>query len=118
MLVLEKIIENNAALINSMKGFLDVSASATINSKDLIWQRTASKIDPDYFVKIYSDAATKNIGLYRKITYNGNLTLDYLPTKVSENVLNAFFQGRSPINTIKNISQGCKEAISSFLSAF
>lgn len=40
-------------------------------------------IDIDYFVRLYTYASLNISGIYRKVTYNGNIVLDSIPTSES-----------------------------------
>jgi hypothetical protein len=71
-------------------------------------------IDPDFFVKIYSQAGFLNEGLYHSITYNGNIKLDMLPTKFSEDPLTQYFHGNMPSSNDNSCVDSMKALMSSF----
>jgi hypothetical protein len=91
-------------------------ANATDES-DLIWMKTPDKTDQDFFVKIYSQSGLKNAGLYSNVTYNGNLTLDFLPTSKVEKPLEAFYQGAN-FSTAKEITGTCFDAMKALMTMF
>jgi hypothetical protein len=92
----------------------DFKISTSIDSPDLIWMKRPEKIDPDFFVKIYTQAGFLNEGLYHSITYNGNITLDMLPTKVSEEPLRQFYQGTLPVHA----DSSCMDAMNALMTVF
>lgn len=92
--VLAKILQKNTALAQAV----DWTVSTKVENPNLIWMKSPTKIDIDFFVKIYNFAGFQNAGLYKNVTYNGNLTLNVLPTNVSHNPLSAFYQGKESLN--------------------
>lgn len=92
--VLAKILQKNSALAQ----VIDWTVSTKVENPNLIWMKSPTKIDIDFFVKIYNFAGFQNAGLYKNVTYNGNLTLNVLPTNVIQNPLSAFYQGKESLN--------------------
>ncbi len=86
-----------------------------IDDPSLVWMKVPEKIDPDFMVKIYSLSGFKNAGLYKSITYNGNVTLDFLPTSKVENALQAFYQGTAAIPVDANAGGTCMDAMKRLL---
>ena len=77
------------------------------------------KIDIDFFLKIYTYASFRNAGVYRNVTYNGNVTLAELPIATAEDTNKVFSE------TLSSAKHGqpnqltgstCAEAIASFLA--
>lgn len=102
-----------------IKGFAEVSASLSVDTPDAIWMKIPEKTDPDFLVRIYSLSGLKNAGLYHKVTYNGNLTLDLLPISKSEQPLEAFYQGVATAAAKKDLGGGtCMEAMRSLMTLF
>jgi hypothetical protein len=116
--MLKEALNTQGAFLAKMKGFAEVSASMAVNSPDVIWMKVPEKTDPDFLVKIYSLSGLKNAGLYHKVTYNGNLTLDLLPISKAEQPLEAFYQGIAPVE-MKNLDDGmCMDAMKALMSLF
>ncbi|NOT79604.1 MAG: hypothetical protein HOP07_11480 [Bacteriovoracaceae bacterium] len=92
--VLAKILQKNSTLAQA----IDWTVSTKVENPNLIWMKSPTKIDIDFFVKIYNFAGFQNAGLYKNVTYNGNLTLNVLPTNLSHNPLSAFYQGKESLN--------------------
>lgn len=111
---LQKALEKNSAYLNSLKAFANVSASQSGGDSSMIWMKTPEKIDPDFLVKIYSLSGFKSAGLIKNVTYNGNITLDFLPTARTENPLEAFYQGSAPAVTGTS-ENSCLEAMRMFM---
>jgi hypothetical protein len=65
-------------------------------------------------------AGLKNAGLYQKVTYNGNLTLDLLPISKTEQAFDAFYQGVSGKKNghLNDLGGSCLEAIKSLMIMF
>ena len=81
------------AHLATIKAFAEIEVGSSVEGAEMIWMKIPEKTDPDFLVKIYSLAGLKNAGLYQKVTYNGNLTLDFMPIAKTEEPLNAFYQG-------------------------
>ena len=113
--LIQKALSNNQEYLNQMSTFVDFSVSTDVNSPGLIWMKKPEVLDQDFFVKIYSEAGFLNEGLYHSITYNGNITLDMLPTQISQEPLKKYFQG-----TALHTSHGesCIETIKNFFTHF
>lgn len=91
--VLSKILQKNSALAK----LFNWEVSTKVEDPTLVWMKSPMKIDIDFFVKLYNFAGFQNVGLYKNVTYNGNLTLNVLPTNVSHNPLDAFYQGKESL---------------------
>jgi hypothetical protein len=105
--------------INKIKSYADISVAMAIEDSDLIWMKTPEKTDPDFLVKIYSYAGLKNAGLYQKVTYNGNLTLDFFPTSKVEQPLTSFYQGVDNAGKIEGgVMENCLDLIKPLLHIF
>ncbi|MGZ3806441.1 MAG: hypothetical protein ACXVCE_00035 [Bacteriovorax sp.] len=93
----EKLLQSGLASLkdplSKLKSFAEFNVKMSIDDPAIIWMKIPEKTDPDFLVKIYSLSGLKNAGLYHKVTYNGNLTLDLLPISKTENPLEAFYQG-------------------------
>ncbi len=91
--LLKKILSDNVDYINSLKKFASFDVSISGGDSSMVWLKTPEKIDADFLVKLYAFSAFKSTGLTKNVTYNGNLTLDFLPTNKMEDPLDAFYQG-------------------------
>jgi hypothetical protein len=109
---IEAAFKDNAKFLDSIKSFATFNTSMAINDPNMIWMKVPEKIDPDLLVKIYALAGFQNAGLYKNVTYNGNITLDFLPTSKTENPLEAFYQGTrlAPANQ-NEVGGTCIEAM-------
>lgn len=117
--ILKEALATQGDFLAKMKGFAEFSASMAVNSPDVIWMKVPEKTDPDYLVKIYSWSGLKNAGLYHKVTYNGNLTLDLLPISKAEQPLEAFYQGTAPAVMNKDLGDGpCTDAMRALMGLF
>ncbi len=120
----EKILKEGLASLGDhltkIKAFAEINVSMAIDSADIVWMKIPEKTDPDFLVKIYSLAGLKNAGLYHKVTYNGNLTLDLLPIAKTEQPLEAFYQGVASNAAKKDsgVVGTCMEAMKSLLIMF
>lgn len=103
----------------SMKTYAEISVGTSVEGADMIWMKVPEKTDPDFLVRIYSNAGLKNAGLYHNITYNGNLTLGLLPISKTEQPLEAFYQGVN-VDVVKKPTVGgtCAEAMRSLMVLF
>jgi hypothetical protein len=110
--------------LSKIKTFAEFTVGTSVESADMIWMKIPEKTDPDFLVKIYSLAGLKNAGLYQKVTYNGNLTLDLLPISKTEQPLEAFYQGVTSIagknipSPIGGVTGSCLEAMKSLMLMF
>ena len=109
--VIQKALSDNLKFVLSMKDYVTIEALTEINDPELFWIKIPEKIDQDFLVKIYAWAGYKNAGLYKNVTYNGNLTLDFLPTSKSENPTTAFYQGVYKAPLTNNAPENCLEAM-------
>lgn len=91
--ILKDALKTNQKFLDSIGSYATFEASMAINDSSMIWMKVPEKTDPDFLVKIYSLSGFQNAGLYKNVTYNGNITLDFLPTSKTENVLEAFYKG-------------------------
>lgn len=80
-------------------------------------------IDIDYFVRLYSYSAISISGIYRKVTYNGNVVLDMLPTvdsvgsdTVLKNLNGLKAKGASPKGVMPDKS--CSALLESILRSY
>lgn len=108
-------LKENQKFLDSMKSFALFDVKMGIDDPSLVWMKVPEKIDPDFMVKIYSLSGFKNAGLYKSITYNGNVTLDFLPTSKVENALQAFYQGTAAIPVDANAGGTCMDAMKRLL---
>ncbi|MDD4973647.1 MAG: hypothetical protein PHY93_04815 [Bacteriovorax sp.] len=110
--------------LSKIKAFAEFTIGTSVESEDMIWMKIPEKTDPDFLVKIYSLAGLKNAGLYQKVTYNGNLTLDLLPVSKTEQPLEAFYQGIASVAGKKvpppldGVTGSCTEAMRSLMIMF
>lgn len=117
--LLKEALASHNDFLAKIKGFADVTASMSIDSPDIIWMKIPEKTDPDFLVKVYSLSGLKNAGLYHKVTYNGNLTLDLLPISKAQQPLEAFYQGVATAAAKKDIAGGtCMDAMKALMSMF
>lgn len=107
-----------SAYLSKLKTFADIKVSTSITSPDIIWMKVPEKTDPDFLAKVYSLSGLKNAGLYQKVTYNGNLTLELLPTAKIEQPLEAFYQGVATTAGGSGNMGSCTEAMKSLMSLF
>lgn len=117
--MLKEALASHGDFLNKIKAFAEVSASMSVDSPDIIWMKIPEKTDPDFLVKIYSLSGLKNAGLYHKVTYNGNLTLDLLPIAKAEQPLEAFYQGVAAAAVKKDFGGGtCMDAMKVLMNMF
>jgi len=90
--ILDEILSKNSLLTK----MIEWNVGTKVENPNMIWMKTPMKIDIDFFAKIYSFTAFQSAGLYKSVTYNGNLTLNSLPTTQAQNPLEAFYQGKNP----------------------
>lgn len=112
---LEKVLKDHAKLKPTLK-FEVVKGSASFN---MAITKVPDRIDADLLVKAYTYAGMANAGLYRNVTYNGSLTLDFLPTEKQSNPMQGFwfFKGTAAdklggVPLIQN--QKCMDLINDF----
>lgn len=86
---IKAILEKNPELAK----FMDVKASAVLEGADLVKSKLPQKIDPDILLKIYTYAGFTSSGLYKSVTYNGNVTFDFMPTSVFKSADGIFTPG-------------------------
>ena len=112
--VMKEALKENQAFLDKMKAFAVIDVKTAIDDPGMVWLKVPEKTDPDFLVKIYSLSGFKNAGLYKNVTYNGNVTLDFLPTSQTENALEAFYQGKGAVPAVKGLDVGgtCMEAMS------
>ena len=113
---LKLLLEKNRNYIDGMKSFVNIEVRTAIDDPNIIWMKVPEKTDPDFLVKVYALTGLQNAGLYKNVTYNGNITLDFLPTSRNENALKAFYQGAGlvPANP-NNLGGTCVESMQRFL---
>lgn len=117
--ILKEALASHSEFLAKIKGFAEVTASMSIDSPDIIWMKVPEKTDPDFLVKVYSLSGLKNAGLYHKVTYNGNLTLDLLPIAKAEQPLEAFYQGVATAAAKKDLGGGtCMDAMKALMNMF
>lgn len=114
-LILDR-LNSHKDFLKKLSSFAEFNISTHIDTPDLIWMKRPDRIDPDFFVKIYSQAGFLNSGLYHSITYNGNITLDMLPTRASEEPLRQFYQGTIP--SLSTDGTSCSDAMKAFMTIF
>lgn len=114
--IMKDALKNNQGFLDKMKTFAVIDAQMAIDDSNMVWLKIPEKTDPDFLVKIYAHSGFKNAGLYKNITYNGNITLDFLPTSKTENALEAFYQGKgvSPVGGA-DLGGTCMEAMARLL---
>lgn len=113
---LNKALQEHASYMSSFKSFATFSVSMEGGDSSMVWMKTPDKIDPDFLVKLYTLSGFKSAGLNKNVTYNGNITLDFLPTAKMENPLEAFYQGSGSAPTSSPTS--CAEAMKMLLQMF
>lgn len=101
--------------VGELSSIANVSVSLKEEGEELVWMKVPEKIDLDFFVKIYSLSGFKNAGLYQKVTYNGNLALEFLPTSKTEESLDAFYKKSSTKTKSRNVDS-CIDAMRLFTS--
>ncbi len=117
--MLKDALASKADFLAKIKGFAEISASMAVDSPDVVWMKVPEKTDPDFLVKVYTLSGLKNAGLYHKVTYNGNLTLDLLPISKAEQPLEAFYQGVAPAAAKKELGGGtCLDAMKALMMMF
>ncbi len=117
--MLKEALAAQGDFLAKIKGFAEISASMAVDSPDVIWMKVPEKTDPDFLVKVYTLSGLKNAGLYHKVTYNGNLTLDLLPISKAEQPLEAFYQGVAPAAAKKELGGGtCLDAMKALMMMF
>lgn len=106
-------LESAREFIDSLKSFSTIDVQSSITNPNLIWLKLPEKTDPDFLVKIYSHSGYQNAGFYKNVTYNGNVTFDFLPTSKVENPLKAYYQGKGDTATKLPATGGgdCAEAM-------
>ena len=112
----EKIIKaalvKNKKFIDDMKTYATLDVKMAVDDPNMIWMKVPEKTDADFLVKVYALSGFKNAGLYKNVTYNGNITLDFLPTSKVENVLEAFYQGKGLVPAgLNDVGGTCMEAM-------
>lgn len=113
---LELIMNAQKQFLGSIKSFATFDISLSVEDPNNIWMKVPMKTDADLMVKIYAHSAFKNAGLYKNVTYNGNITLDHLPTSKTENPLEAFYQGSGLVPANQGNNSGtCLEAMKKFM---
>lgn len=114
--LLEAALKKHEKYIGTLKSFATIDAKMAIETSEQIWLRIPDKTDPDLLVKIYAHSGLKSAGLYKKVTYNGNMRLDFFPTSQAIDPLAPFFQGiplkQTPSGTLGG---SCLEAMETFL---
>jgi hypothetical protein len=121
---INKALSSMSDHLSKIKSYAEFSVGTSMESADMIWMKIPEKTDPDFLVKIYSLAGLKNAGLYKNVTYNGNLTLDLLPISKTEQPLEAFYQGVASVAGKKAIPElgggagTCIEAMRSLMVMF
>lgn len=114
--LLKQALNTNKTFIDAMKNYAFLDVKMGIDDPNMIWMKVPEKTDPDFLVKVYALTGFKNAGLYKNVTYNGNITLDFLPTTKTANALEVFYQGKGlvPANT-KDLGGTCLQAMQRFL---
>lgn len=121
---INKALSSMSDHLSKIKTFAEFTVGTSVESADMVWMKIPEKTDPDFLVKIYSLSGLKNAGLYQKVTYNGNLTLDLLPISKTEQPLEAFYQGIASIAGKKVTSPengvigSCLEAMKALMIMF
>lgn len=115
---LNKALEAHAEYIKSFKSYATFGVSMQGGDSSMIWMKVPDKMDPDFLVKIYTLSGFKSAGLNKNVTYNGNITLDFLPTAKMENPLEAFFQGSGSTPATTSSPASCLEAMRTLLQMF
>lgn len=111
-IIFKKAFAEYKPYLDSIKSYVTFDVSLSVDDPKKIWMKVPMQTDADIMVKLYSHSAFKNAGLYKNVTYNGNITLDFLPTTKTENPLEAFYQGTGlvPANQ-KEVGGTCMEAM-------
>ncbi len=109
-ILLKKTLTEKSDFLNSLKSFATFGVAMSGGDSSMVWMKTPDKIDVDFLVNIYALSAFKSTGLTKNVTYNGNITLNFLPTSKSENPLEAFYQGAGSPKAIPTESN-CMEAM-------
>ncbi|MBY0412811.1 MAG: hypothetical protein K2Q18_01535, partial [Bdellovibrionales bacterium] len=113
---LKNTLKNNTKYTDKMKSFVLFDVKMGIDDPNMVWMKVPEKVDPDLLIKIYSLTGFKNAGLYKNVTYNGNVTLDFLPTSKIESPFEAFYQGAGLVKTPENgVIDTCIEAMKGFM---
>jgi hypothetical protein len=115
---LKKSLEPIRDYLEKISALVDFTISTENKTPNLVLMKHPEKIDVDFFLKIYSYASFRNVGVYRNVTYNGNVTLAELPISNSEDPSKAFVESKvsTKFNSLKVIPDGtCKFAMASFL---
>ena len=115
--ILNKSLSNLEKRNPELFKLLSIKADTTV-SGNMARSKLPNKIDPDVLLKIYSFAGFKNSGLYKSITYNGNVTFDTLPISKFENPNQVFQFSNTPAKPgviTGGTSGNCSDAISAFL---
>lgn len=123
---IETILSTMGEHLRKINTFASINVSTSVEDANMIWMKLPEKTDPDFLVKVYSLSGLKNAGLYKKVTYNGNLGLEFLPISKSEQPLEAFYQSKPSIiktpgitpNAIGGNSDSCLETIRAFMLLF
>jgi hypothetical protein len=108
-------VKANQKFIDDMKSFATLDVKMSIDDPNIIWMKVPEETDPDFLVKVYALSGFKNAGLYKNVTYNGNVTLDFLPTTKVENALSAFYQGQGAIPASSGFGGTCIEVMKKFM---
>ncbi|MBC7712750.1 MAG: hypothetical protein H7177_05400 [Rhizobacter sp.] len=110
---IEAAFKDNQKFLDSIKSFAIFDTRMAIDDPNMVWMKVPEKTDPDLLVKLYAHAGFQNAGLYKNVTYNGNITLDFLPTARAENPLEAYYQGKGivPAANLKEVGGTCMEAM-------
>ncbi len=101
--ILDKILGSN----NELSKLIEWKVQTKVDDASMIWLKSPMKIDIDFFTKIYSHTALQAAGVYKNVTYLGNLTLDQLPTSQVQNPLEAFYQGKNVPQKIGGAENEC-----------
>jgi hypothetical protein len=59
---------------------MDVVIETSVDEPGLARTKLPERIDPDIILKIFTASGFRNEGIYKSVTYNGNVTFDVLPT--------------------------------------
>ncbi len=114
--ILKQALNGNKTFIDAMKTYAILDVKMAIEDPSMIWMKVPEKTDPDFLVKVYALTGFKNAGLYKNVTYNGNITLDFLPTSKAANALEVFYQGKGLVPASpKDLGGTCLQAMQRFL---
>jgi hypothetical protein len=116
--ILKDALAGHSEFLGKIKAFAEFSVGVGVDTPDVVWMKIPEKTDPDLLVRIYSLSGLKNAGLYHKVTYNGNLTLDFFPISKTEQPLEAFYQGTAAAGAKKEIGGTCMEAMKALMMIF